>query len=131
MTHRLNTNKQFMVGNGILAFAVIIVIAIFSYMAMRGARDKQPEKKYLEMYEISLNKGFFGKSVSIYVNDSLLLNETIAQEPISVKVARFADESAVIIVDNETELTSTFNLSERGGKFAFIKDEEGVKQLGQ
>ena len=23
MTHRLNTNKQFMIGNGILAFAVI------------------------------------------------------------------------------------------------------------
>ena len=25
MAHRLNTNKQFMVGNGILAFAVILV----------------------------------------------------------------------------------------------------------
>ena len=25
MAHRLNTNKQFMVGNGILAFAVIFV----------------------------------------------------------------------------------------------------------
>ena len=26
MAHRLNTNKQFMVGNGILAFAVIFVV---------------------------------------------------------------------------------------------------------
>lgn len=30
MAHRLNTNKQFMVGNGILAFAVIFVW-LFSY----------------------------------------------------------------------------------------------------
>ena len=29
MAHRLNTNKQFMVGNGILAFAVIFVVVIF------------------------------------------------------------------------------------------------------
>lgn len=28
MTHRLNTNKQFMLGNGILAFAVIFVVVI-------------------------------------------------------------------------------------------------------
>ena len=26
MAHRLNTNKQFMIGNGILAFAVIFVV---------------------------------------------------------------------------------------------------------
>ena len=29
MAHRLNTNKQFMIGNGILAFAVIFVVVIF------------------------------------------------------------------------------------------------------
>lgn len=35
MTHRLNTNKQFMIGNGILAFAVIFVVVLFVYMSMR------------------------------------------------------------------------------------------------
>ena len=35
MAHRLNTNKQFMVGNGILAFAVIIVVALFVYIRLR------------------------------------------------------------------------------------------------
>jgi len=32
MAHRLNTNKQFMVGNGILAFAVIFVVVIFLFI---------------------------------------------------------------------------------------------------
>ena len=35
MAHHLNTNKQFMVGNGILAFAVIFVVVIFIYMSLR------------------------------------------------------------------------------------------------
>ena len=40
MAHRLNTNKQFMVGNGILAFAVIFVVVIFIYMSMRLQQGK-------------------------------------------------------------------------------------------
>lgn len=41
MTKHLNTNKQFMVGNGILAFAVIIVVVIFVYMSMKLQQDKK------------------------------------------------------------------------------------------
>ena len=46
MAHRLNTNKQFMVGNGILAFAVIFVVVIFVYMSMRLQREKQEERHF-------------------------------------------------------------------------------------
>ena len=42
MAHRLNTNKQFMVGNGILAFAVIFVVVIFHlYEYATATRSKQ------------------------------------------------------------------------------------------
>jgi preprotein translocase subunit YajC len=41
MAHRLNTNKQFMIGNGILAFAVIFVVVIFVYMSMRLQQRKE------------------------------------------------------------------------------------------
>lgn len=130
MTHRLNTNKQFMVGNGILAFAVIIVVVIFVYMSLKAGWEKQAEKGYAEIYTISLTKGFIGDSVSVYVNDSLLLNRQIQEEPITVEIRRFADYSAILIVDNNTELMSTFDLSEKGGKYSFVKDKDGIKQLG-
>ena len=58
MAHRLNTNKQFMVGNGILAFAVIFVVVIFVYMSMRLQREKQEERHLIESYTIILVKGF-------------------------------------------------------------------------
>lgn len=40
MAHHLNTNKQFMVGNGILAFAVIFVVVIFIYMRLYACNGK-------------------------------------------------------------------------------------------
>ena len=45
MAHRLNTNKQFMVGNGILAFAVIFVVVIFVYMSMRLQQKKSEDRR--------------------------------------------------------------------------------------
>lgn len=131
MAHRLNTNKQFMVGNGILAFAVIFIVVIFVYMSLKAGWEKQAEKGYAESYTITLSKGFTGSSVSVYVNDSLLLNQPIAEEPVSMRIDRFADYSAVLIVDNETEVMSTFDLSEKGGNYSFVKDADGIKQLAQ
>jgi len=120
MAHRLNTNKQFMVGNGILAFAVIFVVVIFVYMSMRLQREKQEERHFIESYTISLVKGFAGDSISLFVNDSLISNKTISEEPYTVEVGRFAEQSALLIVDNNTELVSTFDLSEKGGTLSFL-----------
>ena len=46
MPHHLNNNKQFMIGNGILAFAVIFVVVIFVYMSMRLQQQKSAERKF-------------------------------------------------------------------------------------
>ena len=131
MAHRLNTNKQFMVGNGILAFAVIFVVVIFIYMSMRLQQKQQEERHFIETYTISLVKGFTGDSISLFVNDSLIPNKTIIEEPYTVEVGRFAEQSALLIVDNKTELVSTFDLSERGGNYQFEKEEDGIKQLAK
>lgn len=129
MVHHLNTNKQFMIGNGILAFAVIFVVVIFVYMSLRLQREKQAERHFIETYSISLVKGFAGDSVSLYINDSLILNKMVAEEPVKVEVGRFAEQSALMIVDNATEQIAMFDLSEKGGNYRFEKDTEGVKQL--
>lgn len=131
MVHRLNTNKQFMVGNGILAFAVIFVVVIFIYMSMRLQKKDDSKPQYTEAYTISLTKGFVGDSISLFVNDSLIVKEKIAKEPLTVNVNRFAEQSALLIVNDRTEVVSTFNLSEKGGTYRFEKDKDGIKQLAQ
>ena len=42
----LNTNKQFMIGNGILAFGVLAVVIIFLYMSFRFKRDANKAVTY-------------------------------------------------------------------------------------
>ena len=120
-----------MVGNGILAFAVIFVVVIFVYMSMRLQREKQEERHFIESYTISLVKGFAGDSISLFINDSLISNKTMSEEPYTVEIGRFAEQSALLIVDNETEKLSLFELSERGGTYRFEKENEEVKQLSQ
>ena len=131
MAHRLNTNKQFMVGNGILAFAVIFVVVIFVYMSMRLQREKQEERHFIESYTISLVKGFAGDSISLFVNDSLISNKTMSEEPYTVEIGRFAEQSALLIVDKATDQLSLFELSEKGGDYRFEKENGEVKQLAQ
>ncbi|GCB33102.1 hypothetical protein [Bacteroides faecalis] len=131
MAHHLNTNKQFMVGNGILAFAVIFVVVIFIYMSMRLQQKKESERHFIETYSISLVKGFAGDSISLLINDSLISCKAITDEPYTVEVGRFAEQSALMIVDNQTELVSIFDLSENGGSYRFEKEEDGIKQLAK
>ena len=116
MAHHLNTNKQFMVGNGILAFAVIFVVVIFIYMSLRLQRENQAERHYIETYTISLVKGFAGDSISLFVNDSLIANQVMQEEAFTVEVGRFAEQSALMIVDNKT-----FSISARREELISLK----------
>ena len=131
MAHRLNTNKQFMVGNGILAFAVIFVVVIFVYMSLRLQREKEANRHFSETYSIQLTKGFVGDSISLFVNDSLIMNKQIKEEPTAIEVGRFAEQSALMIVINQTETVSAFDRSEKGGTYRFEKDIVVIKQLPQ
>ncbi len=120
-----------MVGNGILAFAVIFVVVIFVYMSMRLQSTKQAERHFIETYTINLTRGFTGDSLSLFVNDSLIMNKRVTEEPFTVEVGRFAEQSALMIVNNLTDEMSTFDLSEKGGTYRFEKDTDGVKQLSR
>ena len=54
-----------------------------------------------------------------------------SKAPFDLEVRRFAEESALMIVDNATEKLSLFELSEKGGTYRFEKEGETVKQLPQ
>lgn len=127
-TDHLKTNKQFMLGNGLLAFAVFIIVAIFFYLSFREQSKKQ-EHRYAESYAISLVRGFTGSDVQVLVNDSMLYNGTVQSEPLTFSITRFAENSSVIIVDNATEQMAVFELSEQGGVYSFERKDGEVEQM--
>jgi len=127
-TDHLKTNKQFMLGNGLLAFAVFIIVAIFFYLSFRE-QGKNQEKHYAESYAISLVRGFVGEDVQVMVNDSVLHNAPVKSEPLTFSITRFAENTSVIIVDNATDQMAVFELSEEGGVYNFEKKDGEISQL--
>ena len=127
-TDHLKTNKQFMLGNGLLAFDVFIIVGIFFYLSFR-VRSKKQEHRYAESYAISLVKGFVGNDMQVLVNDSVLYNAPVQSEPLTFSITRFAENSSVIIVDNATEKMAVFELSEQGGVYSFERKDGEVEQM--
>ena len=127
-TDHLKTNKQFMLGNGLLAFAAFIIVALFFYLSFRE-QGKKDERRYAESYAISLVRGFTGSDVQVLVNDSVLYNAPVQSEPLTFSITRFAENSSVIIVDNATEKMAVFELSEQGGVYSFERKDGEVEQM--
>lgn len=113
MSKSINSNKQFMIGNGILAFGIFFIVCLFLYLGFRYQR-KNGEKAFQDLYTICVEKSMAGDSVSIYVNDSLLINQTMPENNLKFQIQRFAEESMLMVVDNYTEEITPFNLNPKG-----------------
>ena len=121
---RQNPHKNFMVFNAVLFIAVLVVCGIFLYMAYTFKRDANKKVTYEGRYHIEVNNDFAGQSLSIYVNDSLLWNQAMPDTLVTLDIDRFAEESALLIVDNATDTATPFNLEPKGSKVV-VKKQEG------
>ena len=121
---RQNPHKNFMVFNAVLFIAVLVVCGIFLYMAYTFKRDANKKVTYEGRYHIEVNNDFVGQSLSIYVNDSLLWNQAMLDTLVTLDIDRFAEESALLIVDNATDTATPFNLDPKGSKVV-VKKQEG------
>ena len=121
---RQNPHKNFMVFNAVLFIAVLVVCGIFLYMAYTFKRDANKKVTYEGRYHIEVNNDFAGQSLSIYVNDSLLWNQAMPDTLVTLDIDRYAEESALLIVDNATDTATPFNLDPKGSKVV-VKKQEG------
>lgn len=122
---RHNPHKNFMILNGVLVIAVFIVVLIFLYIAFKFKRDAEKVDTYDGRYEIIISKDFAGQDISVYVNDSLLLNQVMPDSAMHVAISKFAEENMLMIVDNQTDNGTPFNLNPEGSKVT-VKNTEGI-----
>lgn len=111
-----------MVFNAVLFFAVLFITALFLYLAYTFKRDANKAVSYKGRYHIEVSTDFAGKNLSIYVNDSLLMDGTMPDTLVSLNINRFAEEHALLIVDKQTDIVTPFNLSKEGGKVIIKKE---------
>ena len=113
-----------MVFNAVLFIAVLVVCGIFLYMAYTFKRDANKKVTYEGRYHIEVSNDFAGESLSVYVNDSLLWNQAMPDTLVTLDIDRFAEESALIVVDNATDAMTPFNLHKEGSK-VMVKKQKG------
>ena len=121
-----NPHQKFMVFNTVLFFAVLIVCGIFLYMAYTFKRDANKKVTYEGRYHIEVSNDFAGENLGIYLNDSLLITGIMPDTLLTIDIDRFAEENALIVVDNATDNATPFNLDKKGSKILIQKSEDGI-----
>ena len=117
MSKSIDSNKQFMVGNGILAFGVFFIVCLFLYLGFRFQQKPNTQKiKYNNMYSIQVDKSFDGDSLNIYINDSLLISKKFTDKIIKFQVNRFSENSVLMVVNNQNDEMIPYNLDPDGSK---------------
>ena len=112
-----------MVFNAVLFIAVLAITAIFLYLSFTLKRDAEKKQTYEGEYHIEITTDLAGKDISIYVNDSLLTKGIVSDSVVTCDIKRFAEEHVLMIVDNETDATTPFNLSKEGSKVTIKKSK--------
>ena len=120
MSKSIDSNKQFMIGNGILAFGVFIIVCLFMYLGFRYEKKGGPQS-FPGQYTICVTPALEGDSLHIYINDSLLTARKFTDTTLKFQIGRFAEESLLMVVDPATEAITPFNLSQEGSKVTIDK----------
>ena len=112
--------------NAVLFFAVLFITGLFLYLSFTLKRDADKKVTYEGRYHIEVSGDFSGESLSIFVNDSLLLNGIMPDSLTTLDIDRFAEQSAILIVDNTTDNVTPFNLDPKGSKVVVKKQKDGI-----
>jgi hypothetical protein len=115
-------NNSFLLGSLVLIVLVLVVVVLFLFLSLRLFDNKNVQ--YTERYEIVLDQSALDTPLSIYLNDSLLYSGT-PRPDLKLSVGRFAQESSLLIVDNNTDIVSTIALSNHSETVTVIKDKNG------
>lgn len=122
MSKSINSNKQFMIGNGILAFGVIFIVCLFLYLGFRFQQKPGMQKmQFKDTYSIQIDSSFAGDSLNIYINDSLLMNRRFTDSTVKFQIGRFAENSVLMVVESETDEMVPYNLHEKGSQVSIAK----------
>ena len=123
---RNNPHKNFMVFNAVLFIAVLVITALFLYLSFTLKRGTEKKTTYEGIYHIEITSDFASESLRIYVNDSLLMNGILPDTLVTLNINRFAEEHVLMVVNNESDATTPFNLNKEGSKITIKKSKNEI-----
>lgn len=101
-----------MLANGILAVGVFAVVIIFLYISFRFKKGENITKEFDQSFNIEIGRELSGDSISIYINDSLIVSGKMPDSISTFNVKRFDNDNVLMVVDEKSDKTTPFNISE-------------------
>ena len=105
-------NMGFLFGSVFFFFLIVITIGLFVYFSLYNHWNKAGDARFA--YEISFASSFEGKAYSLYMNDSLLYVGAPVDCDTVVRLNRFAQDNALLVVDGVTDRVSILEIPDRG-----------------
>ncbi len=105
-------NMNFLYGSVFFFFVIIITIGLFSYFSLYKYWNKPGDARF--SYEISFSPSFAGTAYNVYMNDSLLYVGAPVATDTLIRVNRFAEDNALLVVNAATDGVSIIQIPDRG-----------------
>ena len=105
-------NMNFLYGSVFFFFVIIVTIGLFSYFSLYKHWNKPGDARF--SYEISFSPSFEGTAYSVYMNDSLLYVGAPVATDTLIRVNRFAEDNALLVVNAATDGVSIIQIPDRG-----------------
>ena len=122
-----SANMRFLFGSVFFFFLIVVTIGLFSYFSLYKYWEKPGDKRF--SYEFSFSPSFAGAAYSLYLNDSLLYKGAPVDCDTIVRVNRFADENALLVVDAVTDGVTIIQLPGRGKVLLRLKGGEVIADI--
>lgn len=113
-------NMRFLFGSVFFFFIIIVTIGLFVYYSLYKHWSKPGDARF--SYEISFTPSFEGKAYTLYLNDSLLYTGSPVDTDTVLRLNRFAEDNALLVVEQTTDRVSIIQIPSRGKIELQLKD---------
>lgn len=111
-TRSHGANMRFLFGSVFFFFVIIVTIGLFAYYSLYKYWSKPGNVRF--NYEISFSPSFAGRDYTVYLNDSLIYTGVPVNTDTVLRLNRFAEENALLVVERETDGVTILQLPSRG-----------------
>lgn len=111
-----DANLKFLFGSVFFFFIIVVTIMLFGYFSLYESWNRQGMAAH-EDYEISFSRQFDGLQFDVYINDSLVYSGAPVDADTVIRVSRFAEDNALLVVNKENDLVSIVELGKQGRVF--------------
>lgn len=126
MPHHLDTNRAFLKGSMLLAFAVIFVVVTFVLMSLRLQKSRGTHGAVMAEYVVHVAPALSADTLRLSVNDSLQATLCLDGQAHALRLVATELPAALQVHQLGTDRLFIFELSDYGGSYLLCSEGDDL-----